>query len=169
MWRVSVGKDCPSPHRHTHSLQSTPEPMLIVNIWSALFCSVKWRLCCLLCTPQFQSSHYQTPIKTEIWRKARARCCSALAQIESDSLTHNMAPVMWLGQRGTLFLNSHIPKSEPYVQLRQTLRLLPLKRGAERAVLSPTLVSLAMLHALRRIEMMPLLNHNPLEGNCKHM
>lgn len=114
------GNDCSSLHRHAHIRSiHIPTNANCKHMIDALPCNGTASPLLVVRT-QFQPSHYQAPIKTEIWRKARARCCSAVAQIESDSLTHNMAPVMWLGQRGTLFLNSHIPKSEPHVQLRQT-------------------------------------------------
>lgn len=114
------GNDCPSPNRHTHiPTIHTPTNTNCKHMTNALQHGGMASPLLAVYT-EFQPSHYQAPIKTEIWRKAKACRCSAVAQIESDSLTHNMAPVMWLGQRGTLFLNSHIPKSEPHVQLRQT-------------------------------------------------
>lgn len=41
------GNGCPSPHRHTYP-PSTPQPILIVNIWSAFSTAVEWCLrCCV--------------------------------------------------------------------------------------------------------------------------
>lgn len=73
--------------------------------------------------------------KQKYEEKAKAHCCSVVAQIESDSLTCNMAPVMWLGQRGTLCLNSHIPKERASRPTPNTLLLLQIKGGGASCLL----------------------------------
>lgn len=157
----------------------TKAPRLVPFIHTLTNTNCKHMICTLLCggatfypvwcVHLLPAQSLSSPNQNSNMKKGGTRRCNVVAQIESDSLTHNIAPVMWLGQRGTLSLNSHIPKSSLTSNSAKHTQPLVSKRGAERTVMSPALVPLTMLYALRRIEMMLLLNHNPLEGNCKHM
>lgn len=154
-------------------------PTLVPLIHTLTDANCKHMICALVCggarfyparcVHLLPAQSLSSPNQNSNMKKGRARRCNVVAQIESDSLTHNIAPIMWLGQRGTLSLNSHIPKSGLTSNSAKHTQPLVSKRGAERTVVSPALVPLTMLYALRRIEMMLLLNHNPLERNCKHM